>query len=260
MTDPFEVRMRFTNQLSHLSASALSSQRAASYALKYRDLDEDLHSCILESLERVTLNTRANIMFFIEHLAEASMREAHPGFVRMMRRDIVRIIDLVAPDDGSGAANVKVVRRVLGGLVEKGVLDQTTFAELEECLSDRDQKEMDEHEDQNGHDDGSAAVRRPFVATATATAAPAMVDMASAGRSRVLDKRQIEQRIEEDRERHKRARESVWAVDPSADPAGELERVWDETSDVDDDDYVVCREQMEERRGRAELHRLEVLA
>jgi hypothetical protein len=27
-----------------------------------------------------------------------------------------------------------------------------------------------------------------------------------------LDKRQIEQRIEEDRERHKRLRESIWAV------------------------------------------------
>ena len=53
MADPFEVRMRFTAQLQHLSASITSSQKAAHYALKYRDLDEDLHSCILEQLERV---------------------------------------------------------------------------------------------------------------------------------------------------------------------------------------------------------------
>lgn len=53
MADPFEVRMRFTTQLQHLSASVSSSQRAAHYALKYRDMDEDLHSCILEQLERV---------------------------------------------------------------------------------------------------------------------------------------------------------------------------------------------------------------
>lgn len=51
--DPFEVRMRFTQQLQHLSASVTSSQKAAQYALKYRDWDEDLHSCILEQLERV---------------------------------------------------------------------------------------------------------------------------------------------------------------------------------------------------------------
>ena len=53
MADPFEVRMRFTSQLQHLNASVTSSQKAAHYALKYRDMDEDLHSCILEQLERV---------------------------------------------------------------------------------------------------------------------------------------------------------------------------------------------------------------
>ncbi len=53
MADPFEVRMRFTAQLQHLNASVNSSQKAAHYALKYRDMDEDLHSCILEQLERV---------------------------------------------------------------------------------------------------------------------------------------------------------------------------------------------------------------
>jgi hypothetical protein len=53
MADPFEVRMRFSNQLQHLNASVTSSQKAAQYALKYKDLDEDLHNCILEQLEKV---------------------------------------------------------------------------------------------------------------------------------------------------------------------------------------------------------------
>ena len=56
MADPFEVRMRFTSQLQHLNASVTSSQKAAHYALKYRDMDEDLHSCILEQLERVRMS------------------------------------------------------------------------------------------------------------------------------------------------------------------------------------------------------------
>ena len=53
MADPFEVRMRFTSQLQHLNASVSSAQKAAQYALKYKDMDEDLHSCILEQVERV---------------------------------------------------------------------------------------------------------------------------------------------------------------------------------------------------------------
>jgi hypothetical protein len=53
MADPFEVRVRFTTILQHLNASATAAQKAANYALKYKDLDEDLHSCILEQLEKV---------------------------------------------------------------------------------------------------------------------------------------------------------------------------------------------------------------
>ena len=41
-----------------------------------------------------------------------AQRENHLDFVRMMQRDILRVVDAVAPSDGSGAANVKVVRRV----------------------------------------------------------------------------------------------------------------------------------------------------
>lgn len=53
MADPFEVRMRFTKQLQHLNASVTASQKAAQYALRYKDMDEDLHSCIVEQLEQV---------------------------------------------------------------------------------------------------------------------------------------------------------------------------------------------------------------
>ena len=61
MADPFEVRMRFTSQLQHLNASVNSSQKAAHYALKHRDMDEDLHSCILEQIERVCTSASVSI-------------------------------------------------------------------------------------------------------------------------------------------------------------------------------------------------------
>lgn len=58
------------------------------------------------------MNNRANIMYFIEHLCDMAQRENHQNFVRMMQKDILMVVDAVAPSDGSGAANVKVVRRV----------------------------------------------------------------------------------------------------------------------------------------------------
>lgn len=59
-----------------------------------------------------SMNNRANIMYFIEHLCDMALRENHQDVVKMMQQDILRVVDAVAPSDGSGAANVKVVRRV----------------------------------------------------------------------------------------------------------------------------------------------------
>lgn len=122
--DPFEVRMRFTTLLSHLSASHTSLQKAAVFALKNREMDEDLHSCILEQLERNSMNNRANIMFFIECLCEMASKEGAVEFVRMMQRDILRVVEAVVPGDGSGAANVKVVRKVCCGFPPTRLLDE----------------------------------------------------------------------------------------------------------------------------------------
>jgi len=53
--DPFEVRLRFTQLLQNLNASVTSANKTAQYALRYKDMDEDLHSCIIEQLERVSI-------------------------------------------------------------------------------------------------------------------------------------------------------------------------------------------------------------
>ncbi|KAF2449057.1 hypothetical protein P171DRAFT_429003 [Karstenula rhodostoma CBS 690.94] len=228
--DPFEVRIRFTSHLTHLTASHTTHQRAAIFALKNRSMDEDLHSCILEQLETSTLNTRANIMYFIETLTSLAKQEGALEFVRMMQRDILRVVDAVVPGDGSGAANVRVVRKVLSGLGEKGVLMKDTVVELEDILKER------EREGGEGN---------LFVSAGGDEGTPRR------GNGVRLDKRQIEQRIEEDRERHKRARESIWAV-PGENEA-EMERLWEEASEIGEDDWIAAQEDMLERRQAVAL-------
>ncbi|RAL17725.1 CTD kinase subunit gamma [Aspergillus homomorphus CBS 101889] len=229
MVDPFEVRMRFTAQLQHLNASIASSQKAAHYALKYRDMDEDLHSCILEQLERNNMNNRANIMYFIEQFCEMATKEDHAPYVRMIQRDIIRIVDTVAPPDGSGAANVKHVRRVLNGLQTKEILSAATVSEIDAGLKERETHPA--HLDLEA-EDGAEGEARAKGATPRST------------RGRV-DKRQIEQRIEEDRERNKRLRESMWTV--SGDDGDEHGRFWDEASDIGEDDFLAAKEELMER-------------
>ncbi|QUC18629.1 uncharacterized protein UV8b_02870 [Ustilaginoidea virens] len=233
MADPFEVRMRFSLQLQHLNASVNSAQKAAQYALKFKDMDEDLHSCILEQVERNNMNTRANIMYFIEHFLDLA-KEGHADYVRMMQRDIIRVVDAVAPDDGSGATNVKVVRKVLRGLQSKGHLESQAVSQIEDVLKERETNDADL----------SPASPNADVDMADQPDAPSAPKGSHKPAAHGLDKRQIEQRIEEDRERHKRQRESIWAIPKTRD--AEMERLWEETSDFgEDDDRLLTEEAVE---------------
>ncbi|KAH6610701.1 ctd kinase subunit gamma [Trichoderma cornu-damae] len=235
MADPFEVRMRFSSQLQHLNASVTSAQKAAQYALKYKDMDEDLHSCILEQVERNNMNTRANIMYFIEHFLDLAQRDGHSDYIRMMQRDIIRVVDAVAPDDGSGAANVLI------GLQTKGFLEHQVVAQIEDVIKER------------GTNDDDLGLASPN-GDVDMTDAPASE---SKSRRRPathgLDKRQVEQRIEEDRERHKRERERIWAV-PRGDDA-EMAKLWEETSDFGDDDDRLLTEEGDDFTKEMEMQR-----
>ncbi|KAK6439218.1 hypothetical protein LTR95_004567, partial [Oleoguttula sp. CCFEE 5521] len=199
-------------------------------------------------LERNSLNLRANIMYFLPSLCDAARAQNEWSYVRMMERDILRIVDLVAPEDGSGAANVKVVRKVLKGLEGRGFLQGQTVVELEEWISGRDAvggPVSPLPAGSGGAEGGTASIARNTPVSVQREA------YGSAAPTIKLDKRQIEQRIEEDRERHKRAREGIWAVQQGStrlDEDAECGKLWAETSDVEEDDYEIAKEEAEERR------------
>jgi CTD kinase subunit gamma len=198
------------------------------------------------------MNNRANIMYFLEHLCDMAIREGHPDYVRMMQRDILRVVDAVAPEDGSGAANVKVVRKVLHGLQQKNHLLPQTVTEIEECLRERDTLP--------DHVGLSSPVQPTDVEMSGMGATPEQTTkLAKSTVAQRLDKKQIEQRIEEDRERHKRLREHQWAI-PADDEDAEFEQMWDETSSVGSDDYRVFEEEAMQREQCAEEHMEEMEA
>jgi CTD kinase subunit gamma len=194
------------------------------------------------------MNNRANIMYFIEHLCDMAARENHTDYVRMMQRDILRVVDAVAPDDGSGAANVKVVRKVLQGLQTKSFLLPQTVLEIEELLKERDtsadavplSSPVSNDVEMTGTE-GVRSLREKVVERPGGTKIGGMKN--GVGK---LDKKQVEQRIEEDRERHKRLRENIWAVAGDGEKK-ELEKTWEEGSDFGEDDAIVIEEEEEER-------------
>ena len=199
------------------------------------------------------MNNRANIMYFLEQHCEINGREGgHAGFVEMVRRDIGRIVEAVA----QSGANVKVVRRVVNGLGERGVLEMGVVGGIEEGLRVREERLGRELDEQGVEDrvmdekDGKGGELE--VVESNRVTPKTREDKKVNGVSKV-DKRAIEQRIEEDRERNKRLRESMWAV--NGDDEQELDKMWEEGSDLNEDDYVIGEEEIEERMQFARYHR-----
>ena len=231
-------------------------------------MDEDLHSCIIENLERNNMNNRANIMYFLDHFCDMAVKEHHIPYVDMVRRDIERIVAAVA----QSGANFKVVRKVVGDLGGKGILADSVVRSIEEGLRGRDEETgrlLKDDQSADGREtadrdavDGSAdeierkaepdsthsQSHRPTPRTGGASATHKQNGVVPK-----VDKRVIEQRIEEDRERNKRLRESVWAV--TGDDADELDKMWEEGSEMCEDDLVLADEETEERRQFARYHR-----
>jgi hypothetical protein len=61
-SDPFECRLTFSSLLTKLNASQQAIQKVANYAMRHKNLSEDLYSCIIEVLEQVR-----DLSFFFGH-------------------------------------------------------------------------------------------------------------------------------------------------------------------------------------------------
>jgi CTD kinase subunit gamma CTK3 len=109
--DPFEGRIQFLDQIRHLTASQSASIKLCQFALKHRNLHEDLYSCIVEELPATSLNDKVNIFYFLGTLVEQSEKAQFRPYGDMVRRDLERIVADVAPLDG-GAANIPPARKV----------------------------------------------------------------------------------------------------------------------------------------------------
>ncbi|KIJ51367.1 hypothetical protein M422DRAFT_58899 [Sphaerobolus stellatus SS14] len=183
--DPFEVRMQFLNHLKRLTAAQHSIHKIVTFALKYYSrCGEDLWECILEECEKGNTNTRINILYFLDSLCEKCLSSRPPTsstskpvktYVDYVTRDLKQVVDLVVPDVRSGLLNLMSTRQVLESWRAKRVIDPTV---VDQILEDLDKRKERIHDLPTVNEDLSA--------------------------------HEVQKRIEEDRERHKRLRERRW--------------------------------------------------
>ncbi|OCF31950.1 CTD kinase subunit gamma [Kwoniella heveanensis BCC8398] len=181
--DPFEARLQFLQLLKKLNASQLSIQKVVSFAIKYGSrCGEDMWECVVEQCGKGSLNTRINILYFLDTLLEASLPlgptdAPYPGFVTSNLKELV---EKVVPDSREGVLNLRSAKQILESWRMRRVIDHDVIEEVLKSLEGRTY----------GHE----------------------VPSEKRSHEQAFSKTEILRRMEEDRERHKRLRERIWIL------------------------------------------------
>ncbi|KAG6884725.1 hypothetical protein C0993_008706 [Termitomyces sp. T159_Od127] len=250
--DPFEVRMQFLALLRRLNASQQSIQRVVGFAVKYfPGCGEDLWDCIVEECQKGSVNSRINILYFLDSLCETCLlvktrakgqdRESNL-YVNFVARDLGKIVENVVPKGRQGLPNLVSTRQILQSWRSKRVIDPQTVDEVLTSLNDRQLALDATNPSSSSHHQHQHAP---------------------------LSRNEVFKRIEEDRERHKRLRERRWVQPITHNPSSyhqpllasfmpltntgdgaqeltidiEFENEWETTSDWNEDDVEAATEE-----------------
>ncbi|WWD16997.1 hypothetical protein CI109_101433 [Kwoniella shandongensis] len=181
--DPFEVRLQFLQSIRKLNASQISIQKVVSFAIKYGSrCGEDLWECVMEECGKGSLNTRINILYFLDSLVEASLTigPTEAPYPEYVTRNLQQIVDNVVPERREGILNLKSARQILESWRTRRVIDAGVVGEVLKSLEGRK------------HGPDSSPKKRSH--------------------EQAFSKSEILRRMEEDRERHKRLRERIWIL------------------------------------------------
>lgn len=253
--DPFEARMTFLSHLRRLNASQQSIQKVVAFAVRhFVACGEDLWDCIVEECQKGSINSRINILYFLDSLCETCLLlRSHsstangPQYVDFVSRDLQKVVESVVPEGRAGLPNLTSTKQILENWRSKRIIDPQKVDDVINALNSRSTQPDPTANGTSSHDQ------------------PQQPSRSSSKRSSQLSRNEIQKRIEEDRERHKRLRERRWVqptslkaalfVNPqllSLLPDGEEEpsvdiefdNDWETTSDWNEDDEEAAGEEV----------------
>lgn len=242
--DPFEARLSFVKLLQRLNASVQAIENTIEFLQTNRDLEEDLYACILQELENTGLNTRLNIFYFLESLCEHIHVDSKflPGnrYKDNITRDFSRIFQLVVPAGRLGLINLSAAEQVIENLRAKKILSEEAFLDVDRIIEDKRKQltispvevsSLNSPLIAGGSTNGTpaASLAEP---SSLATTASTVAASQSAGDE--LKKEDILRRMDEDRERQKRLKETIWAIDYKASPDMEFNTLWETCGPVNE--------------------------
>ena len=192
------------------------------------------------------MNLRIKIWGVWEELSEMAARDDYTEYLNRIRENIQHFLDNICPPERPIAANIRIISKGLERMHKLGVFTDLRAKELDEMLQQRASlmHTPDLNPAQPVH---KPATKEDIQETKHRWPNAFSNDARTTGMKRPTDKKQIEQRIEEDRERHKRLKESIWQIGSGENE--ESDKMWEECSDIDEGDLMAAEDETSEMLG-----------
>jgi len=188
--DPFEARVQFTDILDNLTASQKSVTEAAKFAIRHRKSYELLYEILRKSIKNQPVQSRINIFHVLDCICRYSIKIEFEEYIELIKNDLSSIIaDITPENDSIGDSNVRHIRKVLKGWRDKNFFPENVLKTIYETLYKRELSIEEKCK-------------------------PKRV------------KNEITKRMEEDRVKQKKRKESAWILTPEMD---EFSIYWENT-------------------------------
>lgn len=208
----------------------------------------------MEECQKGSINSRINILYFLDSLCETCLLlKSHsstangPQYVDLVSRDLQKVVESVVPEGRAGLPNLTSTKQILENWRSKRIIDPQKVDDVMNALNSR------------------SNVPEP-ISNGTSSHEQQQPQRSSSKRSSQLSRNEIQKRIEEDRERHKRLRERRWVQPTSLKAASfinpqllsllpadgedelpvdiEFDNDWETTSDWNEDDEEAAGEEV----------------
>lgn len=192
--DSYDATVSLQQLLRKLTSSSRSNDAVIAFVRENSDLAEDLYKCITSELRKTPFITlRVNILYLLEQLACSQSSRLRP-FRDWIARDCVDLCESTLPAHPMALANVGHIQYVINWLARYDVISKTTADLIHQQIERRSEGIK------NGNIPRDAQVQG-------------------------LSKNAILRRMDEDRDRQKRARQREKAVKIEQDT--EFQRAWE---------------------------------
>ncbi|ODV61278.1 Ctk3p ASCRUDRAFT_34500 [Ascoidea rubescens DSM 1968] len=251
--DAFEARLEFSKKLFNLIPSSVIISSCVNFALRYCDYQDDFNSCIIEVLSQVDLNQKLNILYFIEALLLHPQLQINkdittfPPYLLDILRALPNYLITIIPSHHGGLSNLRVAFSILQNIGNNFLtldppidLDKNTDKNLENFSSDlnllNSLKISNDSLNKNIHSFDNLNANLINNSNTQKETKINYEDIiyqqfpVSGGK--------ILARMELDRERHKKLKESKWMVNrlDKAVDKNEFRYLWDKYDELSDDD------------------------